>query len=144
MSTRLALILGGFALAGAVQVLLARWLAGKTRALQARGKRADGRRVAATARTDLDGRSSRHDVVEFTTEDGRRGEVTSRIGVPWSVYKDRPVPVLYDPADPGDAVIATWTEQWAAPTLFYLNGGLMLLGALVAAGLALAGVLPDA
>jgi hypothetical protein len=40
MSTRLALIFGGFALAGLVQLALARWLVRKTRVLGTRGKRA--------------------------------------------------------------------------------------------------------
>lgn len=137
------MILGGFALAGVVQVALARWLSRKTRALLARGKRAEGRRVGSSSHRTVDGAASRHDVVEFTAEDGRRGEVTSRIGVPWSTYKDRPVPVLYDPADLEIAVIETWTEMWAAPAILYANGGLMALAAVVCAGLSLAGLLPD-
>jgi hypothetical protein len=63
--------------------------------------------------------------------------------VPWSTYKDRPVPVLYDPEDPTNAVIATWTEMWAGPAILYANGGLMAVGACVGAGLIAAGVLPD-
>jgi hypothetical protein len=144
VSTRLALIFGAFILAGVVQLFIARWLTGKARALQARGKRADGRRVDSSTHVGAGGRASRHDVVAFATEDGRTVEVTSRIGVPWSVYKDRPVPVLYDPANPDDAVIETWTEQWAPAVLFGLNGGLMLLGALIGVGLVYAGVLPNA
>ncbi len=100
MSTRLALIFGGFALAGVLQLALARWLARRTRALMARGKRASGRRVGSARQTGVDGRGSRHDVVEFTSEDGQRREVTSRIGVPWSTDKDKEITVLYDPADP--------------------------------------------
>lgn len=134
MSTRLALIFGGFALAGLLQLVLARWLARRTRVLLTRGKRASGR---------MSGRGSRHDVVEFTTEDGRRCEISSRIGVPWSTYKDRPITVLYDPTDPQRAVIDAWIELWVGPAIFYLNGGLMVLAAAVCVTLTLAGVLPD-
>ena len=143
MSTRLALIFGGFALAGVLQLVLARWLARRTRALLARGKRASGRRVGSATSTGVDGGGSRHDVVEFTSEDGQRREVTSRIGVPWSTDKEREITVLYDPADPGHAVIDTWVELWAGPAIFYTNGGLMTLAAAICAALTLAGVLPD-
>lgn len=143
MSTRLALIFGGFALAGVLQLALARWLARRTRALMARGKRASGRRVGSARQTGVDGRGSRHDVVEFTSEDGQRREVTSRIGVPWSTDKDKEITVLYDPADPELAVIDTWVELWAGSAIFYANGGLMTLAAVICAVLTLMGVLPD-
>jgi hypothetical protein len=142
MSTKLSLILGGLALAGLLQVVLARWLGRKTRALVAHGKRVPGRRIGATSKCSIDGETSRHDVIEFTTEDGRRGEVTSRIGVPWSRNKNQPITVLYDPDDLENAVIATWTEQWAGPAILYANGILMAIAAGVVGVLAALGVLP--
>lgn len=146
MSIRLALIFGGFALAGAVQLVLAHWLSRGTRTLVARGKRVGGRLVGKSTVGTMDGMSSRHDVVVYTTEDGYHGTVASRIGVPWVAHKDtpdRPLMVLYDPERPDRAVIDTWIELWAGPAIFYANGGLMVLAAAVCAVLVSAGVLPD-
>lgn len=128
---RHALIYACVGLFGLLQVLLARWLVGQSRDLLRRGKRAPGRVV----------RRARHEVVEFTAEDGRTGAVTSRIGAPWSPLAKRPnLTVIHDPDDLEHAVIDAWLELWAAPTLFLANGGLMLLAALVLAALQTAGV----
>jgi hypothetical protein len=91
MSTRLALIFGGFALAGLLQLVLARWLAGRTRVLRAASGRAGGWVGARRASTVA---GQRHDCRRVHDEDK-----TSRIGVPWSTYKDA-ITVLYDPTDP--------------------------------------------
>lgn len=141
MSGLHALIYAAFALAGIGQLFAGRWLAGKTRALLTRGKRTPGRLVGADAHATLGGRSSRHDLVEFTTDDGRRAEVSSRIGVPWSPYKGRAITVIYDPDDLEHAVIDAWTELWAGPAILYTNGLLMTLAALVAAILDVLGVI---
>lgn len=141
VTTRHALIYAGIALFGLLQLVLARWLAGKSRDLLRRGKRTPGRLVGKSHRTGVDGGASRHDVVEFTTEDGRRGEVTSRVGVPWSPLAGKTITVIYDPDDLEHAVIEGRLELWAAPILFAVNGGLMLLAALVIAGLHAGGVI---
>lgn len=137
-----ALIYAGIGLLGLLQLLLARWLAGKSRDLLRRGKRAPGILIGATSRrSGLDGGRSRHEVVEFTAEDGRRGEVTSRVGVPWSRLAGKPIIVLYDPDDIEHAVIEERLELWAAPLLFCVNGGLMLLAAVGLAALHASGVI---
>lgn len=141
MSGLHALIYAAFALAGLLQLVAARWLAGKTRDLLRRGKRVPGRLVGADSHGTLGGRSSRHDLVEFTSEDGRRAEVSSRIGVPWSPYKRKPIVVIYDPEDLEHAVIDAWLELWAGPAILYTNGLLMALAALVVAVLDALGVI---
>lgn len=141
MSLQLALVFVMFALAGVVQVVLAHWWSRGTRELVARGKRAPGRWIGKATQGTIDGQASSHDVVEFTDADGQRREVASRVGVPWSTYKDRPVTVLYDPADPERVVIDRWIELWGGPAIFYANGGLMVLVAAVGAALVFAGVL---
>jgi hypothetical protein len=141
VSPRHALIYAGIAVFGLLQLVLARWLAGKSRDLLRRGKRAPGRLVGKTDKAGVGGGASRHDVVEFTTDDGRRGEVTSRIGVPWSPLAGKSITVIYDPDDLEHAVIDGRLELWAAPLLFALNGGLMLLAALIVAGLHAGGVI---
>ena len=136
------LIYAGLGLFGLLQLLLARWLAGKSRDLLRRGKRVPGRLVGATGkRSGVDGRRTRHDLVEFTTEDGRRGEVSSRIGVPWSPLAGKAITVIYDPDDLEHAVIDGRIELWGAPVLFLVNGGLMFLAAVVIATLHASGVL---
>ena len=142
MEPKHVLIYAGVGLFGLLQVLLARWLAGKSRDLLRRGKRVPGRLVgAASKRSSVDGRRSRHDLVEFTTEDGRHGEVTSRVGVPWSPLAGKAITVIYDPDDLEHAVIEGRLELWAAPLLFLVNGGLMVLAAVVLAALHANGVL---
>lgn len=139
------LIYAGLGLFGLLQLLLARWLAGKSRDLLHRGKRVAGRLVGAESkRSGGDARRSRHDRVEFTAEDGRQGEVSSRIGVPWSRLAGKTITVIYDPDDLENAVIEGRLELWAAPLLFLVNGGLMLLTAVVVAALHASGVIfPD-
>lgn len=142
MEPKHVLIYAGLGLFGLLQLLLARWLAGKSRDLLRRGKRAPGRLVgAASKRSAVDGRRSRHDRVAFTTEDGRSGEVTSRVGVPWSRLAGKTITVLHDPDDLEHAVIEDRLELWAAPLLFLVNGGLMVLAAVVLAVLHASGVL---
>lgn len=140
MEPRYALLYAGVGALGLLQVLLARWLAGKSRDLLRRGERAPGRLVGAVDQTSRDGGRSRHDVVEFTAEDGRRGEVTSRVGVPWSPLAGKQITVIYDPDDLENAVIDARLELWAAPLLFLINGGLMTLAAIAAAALHAAGL----
>jgi hypothetical protein len=136
------LIYAGLAVFGLLQLALARWLAGKSRDLLRRGKRVPGRLVGATSKTTgVDGKRSRHDVVEFTAEDGRRGEVQSRVGVPWSPLAGKTITVIYDPDDLEHAVIDGRLELWAAPFLFLVNGGLMTLAAIVLAVLQASGVI---
>jgi len=141
MSGLHALIYAAFALAGLLQLLAARWLAGKTRDLLRRGKRVPGRLVGADRHGTLGGRGSRHDRVEFTSEDGRRAEVSSRVGVPWSPYKGKTITVVYDPDDLEHAVIDAWLELWAGPAILYTNGLLMALGAAAVATLDVLGVI---
>ena len=145
MGLKHVLIYAGLGIFGLLQLLLARWLAGKSHDLLRRGKRVPGRLVGAIDKTSgVQGRRSRHALVEFTAEDGRHAEVHSRVGVPWPRLASKPITVIYDPDDLEHAVIDGRLELWAAPLLFLVNGGLMLLAALVLATLNATGVLtPD-
>jgi len=135
MGLKHVLIYAGLGTFGLLQLLLARWLAGKSQALLRRGLRVPGTLIGATDIVGGQGRRSRHDLVEFTTADGRRGEVRSRVGVPWSRNAGKAITVIHDPDDLEHAVIDDRLELWAAPFLFLLNGGLMLLAAIVLAAL---------
>lgn len=145
MGLKFILLYAGLGIFGLLQLALARWLAGKSRDLLRRGKRVPGRLVGASEMSSgVDARRSRHDLVEFTTEDGRRGEVHSRVGVPWSPLAGKAITVIYDPDDLEHAVVDGRLELWAAPFLFLVNGGLMLIAALVLVTLHLGEVtLPD-
>ncbi len=142
MSSVALLVYCGFALAGLGQIAIASWLYRKTRALLARAKRAEGTYVGADSSFTIDNQTARYDSVAFTTEDGRTLAISSRIGLPWSRYKDKSITVLYDPADPEQGVIEGRLELWAAPAIFLANGGLMFLAAVVVGTLHALGVIP--
>ena len=132
----------GFIAIGLLQLLLARWLAKNMRELVAKGKRAKGRFVGSKgAQSPVSGNSSTYGVVAFTTDDGREGEVQSKIGLAWGRKRGAEVTVIYDPDDLENATLETWTEMWMAPTLAAFNGGLMALAAIVVGALQLLGVI---
>lgn len=108
------LLSGGFSL----------WAIRRTRVLLGTGERVLGRPARAHDGT-ADG-ASQYDVVEFTTRDGQRGQVSSRLGVKWST-QDLSIPVIYDPSDPKHAVIDQKVEVWGAPVLLLFIGAMSVL-----------------
>lgn len=128
-----AIVFAGFVTVGLVQIALALWLRGRTRSLIARGRRAPARTVGSATEATVDMQGARYDRLEFTAEDGRVHEVRSRVGVPWSTTKGRSLTVIYDPADPSEAVLERWIDLWMPPLILGLAGAGMIL-AVVALG----------
>lgn len=135
------LILAGFVTLGLVQLLLARWLWRRTRSLVDRGVRVPARTVGSTHEATVDTQGARYDRLEFTAADGRVYPVSSRVGVPWSTTKGRAVTVIYDPADPSEAVLERWIDLWMPPLILGLAGGMMIVAMAVLAALDALGVI---
>jgi len=68
--------------------------------------------------------------VRFRTEAGREIIFVSQTGSqPPTFHEGEPVPVLYDPADPSQASINTFGEQWLETLILGGSGsGFLLLG----------------
>ena len=135
------LIVAGFVTLGLVQLLLARWLWRRTRSLVERGLRAPARTVGSSTESTVDMQGARYDRLEFTAADGRVHPVSSRVGVPWSTTKGREVTVIYDPEDPGEAVLERWIDLWMPPLILGLAGGMMIVAMAVLASLDALGVI---
>ena len=89
----------------------------------------------------VDMQGARYDRLEFTAADGRVHPVSSRVGVPWSTTKGREVTVIYDPEDPGEAVLERWIDLWMPPLILGLAGGMMIVAMAVLASLDALGVI---
>ena len=116
---------------GLIQVFLARGLAGNMRELVARGLRAPGRVCEVPARSSPVSGRGRRWTVSFTAADGREGTIEGKRGILFGGAPGPEVSVIYDPEDLENATVERWTEMWMAPTLAAINGGLMVLAALV-------------
>lgn len=122
-------------------VVIAAWLRGRERSLVKRGVRAQGWVAGCVSSADVGGGAARYDVVEFVDMYGRRRQVESRVGVPWSPHRGRNVTVLYDPNNHDDAVIEGAVEQWAPAAIFGATGLLMAVFAVVMAALEALGII---
>jgi uncharacterized protein DUF3592 len=72
------------------------------------------------------------DVVEFTTREGRSIRFTSEVGRRVGHAKGSRVRILYDPAEPHDAALATFATLWLAPALLSAFGLPFLIAGLSA------------
>ena len=104
--------------------------------IAAREVRTSGAVTALTVRTDVDGDDLYYPLVTFTLPDGARHTVQLPWGSRPPAYKvDQAVDVIYDPAQPDHARIASWfnlPDLWILPAI---TGGLGVAFVL-AAGLA--------
>jgi hypothetical protein len=112
--------------AGAPFVLLGAYEAVQTQGLLSRWSRAGGTIVDNSYATTQDGTTvsgAYYPVVEFTTADGEVVRFTDGVGsLPPDYAVDAHVPVIYDPADPHAARLASWKRLWFTPTLFVVIG----------------------
>ena len=66
-------------------------------------------------------------VVEFTNREGQTITFTSAAATSWRRYAPgRRVPVLYNPALPDDAEIATFASRWFGPLTLMIIGAFFL------------------
>lgn len=126
------LVAGLFACGGAGFLALGLSLRGRTRRFIARALRTEASAEAVVTRAGLPGAgASRHTRLGFVDAAGRRHTVESRLGLPNGAYaRGRRVEVLYDPADPTDAVVASWPELHAPWLIFSLLGAGWLVAGL--------------
>jgi hypothetical protein len=61
-------------------------------------------------------------LIEFTTTQGERIRFTSATGRASALAKGNEVPVLYDPASPNEAELATFKTLWLVPTIMAAFG----------------------
>lgn len=71
-------------------------------------------------------RTTKYPTLRFTTHDGRTFETEADVGVNDWPADDGPVTVLYDPADPDHARLATLDGRGYLEALLFLFGGLAL------------------
>lgn len=132
-------ILGAiFGLLGLVLLGIGAAFAVSTAAFQASAERTDGTVVALNERTRITGSGGRtwYPTVEYTV-DGRVYSFDSSTGSnPPAYATGDTVPVAYDPKNPSDAQIATFSSAYLMPMVF---GGVGAVFTPVGAGLFLAG-----
>ena len=70
--------------------------------------------------------------VRFVTEDGITKEFQSRVGASPPAYRlGEKVKVLYDPANPYDAQVASFLSLWGLPLLLFVMGAFFIFFGLV-------------
>ncbi len=90
------------------------------------GTRTDGTIVRYEVVSTDNGRSH-YPVVEFEARDGSSHTFESEVGGnPKSDPVGSDVDVLYDPSDPGGAILDTWTDKWLLPTVLAPIGAILL------------------
>ena len=115
-----------FLVLGAGLLAVAVWGYVSTRRFVAGAARTTGTVIKLAERRETDRgrtRTSYAPVVRFVTARGVHGEFPSRLGSNPPAYRvgDR-VPVLYNPADPREAAIATFLSLWLFTLLFGFVG----------------------
>jgi len=84
--------------------------------------------VSQTSTRDGEHRPLFYPVVEFTTPAGQVVRFQDRTGSNPPAYRvGETVEVLYDPARPEAATIASWTNLWLFPIILLAAGGLFVL-----------------
>jgi hypothetical protein len=117
-----------FLVIGIVLTLLGVWLMQRARAFKRKALAAEGHYVDAMWRTSKVNRYTAYPVVEFQTADGRTIQFEGRVGVPWARGKiGHSVKVLYDPANPEEAVVDSMVEFWSSALIFLAVGILWLI-----------------
>lgn len=112
-----------FIVIGLGLTLIGLWLMQQARAFKRKALAAEGRYVDATWRTSRVNRYTAYPVIEFQTADERTIQFEGRVGVPWARGKvGRSVKVLYDPAEPEEAVVDSVVELWFPALIFLLVG----------------------
>jgi hypothetical protein len=110
----------------------------RTREFIARAERADGRVIEMVAKRDSDGDRTYSPTVQFMAKDGTQTTFTSSVSSnPPSHREGDAVKVLYDPANPRDAKIESFTELWFGPLL--LGGVMGVIFTLVGVGVSIGG-----
>ena len=109
------------------------YCANQTLEYKRHGLHADG--VVVARRNDIDSRSgySKTAIVEFTPEGEREPlqfKTSTSAGLLGGYGKGEHVPVLYLAAMPDNARIDSFFENWFAPALFIVLGGLAFFGKL--------------
>ncbi|MGY4771627.1 DUF3592 domain-containing protein [Kribbella sp. CWNU-51] len=112
-------ILVGFMLVGAVLLGLGVTEIVTTRQFLATASAADDVVVRVDTTTDKEGDSYYHPVVRFITAGGRVVQYTDSVGdgSPRAHRVGESVRVLYDPANPQEAQLDTWSNRWLGPTI---------------------------
>lgn len=98
-----------------------------------RAIRVPGEVVALSSHTDSDGDTLYSPVFEFQDQDGGLRQVTSSSSSkPAAFDVGEKVEVLYEPGDPTDAVIDSFSQMWLLPTVLIPFGAIFaLIGAAV-------------
>ncbi len=125
--------LGLALLGGALLTALGIWQVLAANRLAARGLRAEGRYIDATWATTAGFDATQYGRIVFRTRDGRDIVFEGRLGTPLAArHVGQPVPVIYDPARPDDAVVDTPLERWGPALILLATGaGLLASGPLV-------------
>ncbi|HYF65731.1 MAG TPA: DUF3592 domain-containing protein [Herpetosiphonaceae bacterium] len=123
-----------FLLGGALGLGIGLWLAGQTCSLIRRGAHAQGRYVDTQWRgSGSGGEVSQYGQIEFQTAQGRIVRFSSRVGALGQRQNSgAPVPVLYDPANPDDAVVNSFVELWMPAIIFGGVGAAWMIAATIA------------
>jgi hypothetical protein len=94
---------------------------------------------SATDNTSRGGRTLYAPVVEFVTRSGEKVTYQSRIYTRTALPPGKLVTVLYDPANPHEARIDSFTEIWVFPLVGFVGGLILIFGGGVAFSRALRG-----
>jgi Protein of unknown function (DUF3592) len=122
-----------FALLGVGVTAVGAFLFRRTKTFVDRAHRSSGRYVSSVRRGTVNGDgTATYPVVEFETADGRSIRFEARAAVILARRKiGKPVEVLYDPADPQQAIVDDRVEIWAPALIFAAVGIMFILFALV-------------
>ena len=122
-----------FALLGVILTAIGAVLFRRTKTFVDRADRSAGRYVSSVGRVTASGdATATYPVVEFETADGRSVRFEARAAVILASRKiGKPVEVLYDPADPQQAIVNDWMEIWAPALIFAAVGIIFILLGLV-------------
>ncbi|MBA3534445.1 MAG: DUF3592 domain-containing protein [Ardenticatenales bacterium] len=120
-------------LVGMMMSLLGVWLFYRTKLFLARAIPAEGQYVDATWTTSMPSQQqSQVGTIAFQTADGQAIQFNGRLATPFESQKvGRTVRVLYDPANPEDALIDSFIEIWMPSVIFGGVGAGWLLATLI-------------
>jgi hypothetical protein len=113
---------------GLLFIVVGAFVIGGTQRFLATSIEADGRIVDFREHQDIDDDVPMYSpVVEFTAGDGQAYRFTSSSSSSSIPKVGRQVAVLYNPEQPRDAKIKSWTSLWMLPTIFIGLGSMLFL-----------------
>lgn len=93
------------------------------------GRHATGTVVELVRSRDKDGDVVYYPIVQYTPDNGDRVTFKSNVGSSHAPSVGEKVQIVYNPQNPKQAAIDTFTDLWLLPVVFTGIGGLIVVGA---------------